>query len=119
MNTYSVIDTRPDLRLAALRDAMGRRYVVRLSAEQPEIGAELSGGALERGARVRLLEPMGQVFDVTVDASECTEQYVFERLHVIADAPVSGAAARPTSRAARRAPAEPADIWTGLVPARR
>jgi len=119
MNMYSVVDTRPGLGLAALRDALGRRYVVRLGAEQPEIGAELAGGALARGARVTLLEHTGQVFDATVDASECTEQYVFERLHVTADRPVSGAAATPASRADRRAPGEQADIWAGLVRARR
>ena len=82
MSVYSVIDVRSDLRLAALRDSIGRRYVVRLRAEIPDIGADLAGGQLARGTRVLLLEDTGQVFDATVDASECTEQYVFERLHV-------------------------------------
>lgn len=118
MSTYSVIDLRSDLRLAALRDCMGRRYVVHLSAEVPHIGAELTGGALRRGARVMLLENTGQVFDATVDASECTEQYVFERLHVKADRALPGIA--PTSRSPEVRPAAVRrDIWTGLVRAPR
>jgi hypothetical protein len=118
LSAYSVTDIRSDLRLAALRDAMGRKYVVHLSAEVPDIGAQLVGGALRRGTRVMLVEHTGQVFDATVDASECTEQYVFERLRVTADRASSGMSPTSRSPAVRPVPTQ-RDIWTGLVRAPR
>lgn len=97
---------------------MGRRFVVRLSAELPDIGAELAGGALGQGTRVMLLQHTGQVFEVTVDASECTEQYVFERLHVKAQNVVSGRSTTPRAREGLPGPARP-DTRAGLVRGRR
>jgi len=83
MSFYCVTNVWPEHRLAALSDRLGRRYVVRLNGEIPSLEAELEGRlALRVGQAMLLAHRTGQVFDVTPDAVECSEQYVFERLQV-------------------------------------
>lgn len=85
MNTYRVIDNRPGLRIAALQDSMGRHYVVNVGARMPAIGIELQvTKGLRRGHRALMVDYSGQVFDTTVDAEACSQEYVFERMHAAA-----------------------------------
>jgi hypothetical protein len=84
MNIYHVIDNQPGLRIAALRDSLGRHYVVRVGAQMPPIGIELRAQDLRRGRRALMVDHSGRVFDTTVDAEACTQDYVFERMHPFA-----------------------------------
>lgn len=84
MNIYHVIDNRPALNIAALRDSLGRHYVVRVGAQMPDIGIELRAHDLQRGRRALMVDHTGRVFDTTVDAAACTQDYVFERMHHVA-----------------------------------
>ncbi len=80
-NTYTVTDVCFALRLAALRDSLGRRHVVHLTAEVPEIGVRLEGPVLRPRLSALLAAGSGDVFTISVEATECAEQYVLERLH--------------------------------------
>ena len=83
MSFYCVTAVWPEHRLAALSDRLGRRHVVQLNAEIPGIDCELEGKqALRVGSAALLADRSGQVFAITPDAVECSEEYVFERLHV-------------------------------------
>lgn len=84
MNTYRVIDNRPGLRIAALQDSLGRHYVVNVGARMPAIGIELRAKDLRRGQRALMVDYSGHVFDTTVDAEACSQEYVFERMHAAA-----------------------------------
>lgn len=83
MSFYSVTAVWPEHRLASLSDRLGNRHVVQLNAEIPCVDSELEGKqALRVGYAALLADRTGQVFHITPDAVECSEQYVYERLHV-------------------------------------
>lgn len=105
MNTYTVIDVCVPLRLAALRDSLGRRHVVHLAAEVPEVGVRLEGPVLRPRLSALLAAGSGDVFAISVEATECAELYVLERLHPgsVPRVPTNGPGTR-TPAAARRAP---------------
>jgi hypothetical protein len=83
MSFYCVTAVWPEHRLAALSDRLGKRHVVQLNAEIPAVDAELEGKqSLRVGFAALLADRTGQVFDITPDAVACSEQYVYERLHI-------------------------------------
>ena len=81
MNSYTVIDVSAPLRLAALLDSLGRRHVVHLAAEIPEVGVQLEGPALSPRLSTLMAAGSGQVYAISVDALECGELDMLERLH--------------------------------------
>lgn len=81
MSSYRVIDVRPDQAIAALRDPVGRNYIVRLNAELPSIAVQLYGTTLNAGQATLLTGRDGQVYSITTEAAGCSEYAVLERLH--------------------------------------
>lgn len=99
MSTYTVTDVCVPLRLAALQDSLGRRHVVHLASEVPEVGIRLEGPVLRPRLSALLAAGSGQVFAISVEAMECAELYVLERLH-------PGSVPRePTNRPSTKTPA--------------